>query len=257
MKFIDLEVRKVKKFGNFYEIVAIGEIEKSYPGQFYMLKGDWGYDPLLPRPISVMDEDFEKKEISFLIKIVGEGSEKLCRVKRGDIIRGNGPLGRSFPIEEIKKDDRVALIGGGVGVPPLYYALKNLSEKGINVTFFEGAKTKSELLLFDEISSLAKDFEFSTEDGSFGKKGVVTNLIKEEIFDYVFTCGPYLMMKGVFEIFEKTSSKCFVSLEERMACGYGVCLGCAVAIKGDDNSVHFERACIEGPVFNARNVVWA
>lgn len=256
MKQLNFKVCKSKKYGDFCELWLKGDYEPSLPGQFYMLKGEWNCHPLLPRPISILDE--EKDEIKFLIKNVGIGSKKLSELKKGDRLSGIGPLGNSFPYNEIKKGEKIILIGGGVGVPPLFYLSKVLARKGLKPIFIEGAKSKSELLLIDEIKKLGLNVEITTEDGSAGKKGVVT-LIAEKYkksANYIFACGPYGMLKAVSKIFSGEKCRCFVSLEERMACGYGVCLGCAVKIKEKEGKETFERVCKEGPVFDSRAVIW-
>lgn len=256
MRYLHFEVSSSKRYGDFCEVSLKGNFEPSLPGQFYMLKGEWGSHPLLPRPISILDE--EKNEIKFLIKNVGIGSKKLVELKKGEKLSGTGPLGNHFPFERIKKNEEVILIGGGVGVPPLFYLAKTLVGKGVSPIFIEGAKTKSELLLVDAIKGLGLDFEITTEDGSAGKKGVVT-LIAEKFrksANYVFACGPYGMLKSVSEIFSYGKCRCFVSLEERMACGYGICLGCAVKIEEEKGNKRFQRVCKEGPVFDSRVVVW-
>jgi dihydroorotate dehydrogenase electron transfer subunit len=259
MKYIQLEVQNSEKYGDFCEVVFEGDFEPSLPGQFYMLKGsDWEGSPLLPRPISVLDEDVKKGIIKFLIKIFGEGSRKLTQLKKGEMVLATGPLGNHFPFEKVKKGEEIVLIGGGVGVPPLYYLSKILSEKGLDFIFLEGAKTKSELLLLDELKNFGCKILLSTEDGSIGEKGVVTKIAERysKTADFVFSCGPYGMLKSVAKIFEKEKTECYVSLEERMACGYGICLGCAVEIKEKDGRSCFQRVCAEGPVFDSRVVEW-
>ena len=256
MKVVDLTVEIAERFGKYCKVVLRGDFEPSLPGQFYMLKGDWGYDPLLPRPISVMDENLKEGKISFLIKNVGEGSRRLFELKKGDKVFGTGPSGNSFPIDKISKRDFVAIVGGGVGVPPLYYLLKKLNEKGIKPHFFEGARTKKDLILKSEIKNLNCDLELATEDGSCGKKGFVTELLKEINPDFVFACGPYGMLKAIARTFDKQSINCYVSLEERMACGYGICLGCAVKTYDEKRDEHFERICVEGPIFDSKRVKW-
>lgn len=258
MKYIEFEVLEAHKRGDFSEIVLSGDFEPSLPGQFYMLKGDWGSHPLLPRPISILGECYKKKEIKFLVKNLGEGSKKLVNLKKGNFVKGTGPLGNHFPFEQLKKSDKIILIGGGVGVPPLYYLLKFLKEKGIEAIFLEGAKTKGELLLCEEIKKLTDDFLVATEDGTFGEKGLVTKIAEQfkKTADIVFSCGPIGMLKAVSEMFKKEKAECFVSLEERMACGYGVCLGCAVEIKGKEGRSSFQRVCAEGPVFDSKVVIW-
>ncbi len=256
MKVVDFTVERAKRFNLYCELVLRGDFKPSLPGQFYMLKGDWGYHPLLPRPISVMDEDVKDGKIFFLIKNVGEGSRRLTELKRGDKISGTGPLGNCFPIDKISNKDFVAIVGGGVGVPPLYYLLKKLNENGIKPHFFEGAKTKGDLILQGKIRKLGCDLKLATEDGSCGKKGFVTELFKWINPDFIFACGPYEMLKAIAKTFDKDGVNCYVSLEERMACGYGICLGCSVRTYDERSNEHFERVCCEGPIFDSKRVKW-
>jgi len=259
MKLIDLTVLKAKKYGSFCELETGGKFEPSVPGQFYMLKGDdWDGNPLLPRPISVMDEDAKAGKITFLIKDLGEGSKRLMEIKAGGKLKATGPLGNHFPVENISKGDEVLLIGGGVGVPPLYYLLQKLTAEGFKPIFLEGAKVKEELLLLAEIKKLGVTPVIATEDGSVGIKGFVTEAAKKYAgtAGAVFACGPRGMLKAVSRLFDNGKTRCFISLEERMACGYGVCLGCAVGIKDSEKEMHFDRVCVEGPVFDSRVVIW-
>ena len=259
MKLGVLEILQVRKHGPFCELQALGVSEPSSPGQFYMLKGeDWNGNPLLPRPISVMDEDFKAGKVSFLIKDLGTGSRMLTEMKAGDKLGATGPLGKPFPTEKASKGGEVLLIGGGVGVPPLYYLAKKLVAAGSKPVFIEGAKNHGELLLLDEIENLGIEPVVATEDGSAGIKGLATDAAKDHsaTADTVYACGPYGMLRAVARLFDNGRTKCFVSLEERMACGYGVCLGCAVEIRTSANETRFDRVCVEGPVFDSRVVVW-
>ena len=144
MKYIPLKVQNSKRFGEFCELSLKGDFEPSLPGQFYMLKAkSWKSMPLFPRPISILDEDFERGLIKFLIKNLGQGSKMLTELIKGEKVMATGPLGNHFPFEKIKKNDKVFLIGGGDGVPPLYYLSKILYQRGYNFYFLEGAKKMS------------------------------------------------------------------------------------------------------------------
>jgi dihydroorotate dehydrogenase electron transfer subunit len=255
MKKTLLRVRESRQFGEYGLFRLEGEFEPSLPGQFYMLKGDWGYTPFLGRPISILTED--KHTVSFLVKILGEGSRKLAEVNAGETLTAIGPLGNSFPLDRVKKGDSVLMIGGGVGVPPLYYLSEKLIEKEILPVFCQGARTKDDLLLLDELKGLSIEPVVTTEDGSVGKKGFVTDAAKSHIekADFIFACGPKGMLISISRLLTG-NAKTYFSLEERMACGFGICLGCACGIKGDDGEPRYERVCVEGPIFEAGKIIW-
>ena len=255
MKKTLLRVRESRQFGDYGLFRLEGEFEPSMPGQFYMLKGDWGYTPLLARPISIMTED--RHTVSFLVKIVGEGSRKLTEVNAGDSMTAVGPLGNHFPVEEVKKGDKVLMIGGGVGVPPLYYMSEKLVEREVLPIFCQGARSKDDILLLDEFRALSVEPLISTEDGSLGTKGLITDIAKERIgkADFVFACGPKGMLVAVSKLVGG-KTRAYFSLEERMACGFGICLGCACGIKHDDGETRYDRVCVEGPIFEAGKIVW-
>jgi len=255
MKKMSLRVRESRQSGSYGLFRLEGDFERSKPGQFYMLKGDWGDTPLLARPISIMTEDGHT--ISFLVKIVGEGSRKLAELNAGDSLTAVGPLGNSFPVDLVKKGDSVLLIGGGVGVPPLYYVAEQLVGKDVLPLFCQGARSREDILLLDELRALSIEPRVTTEDGSLGTKGLVTDVAKAylEKADFVFACGPKGMLVAISKLIAG-KTKAYFSLEERMACGFGICLGCACGIKQDDGETKYERVCVEGPVFESGKIIW-
>ena len=212
------------------------------PGQFFMLKTlDNSF--LLPRPISV--NDVNGNIVSFLYRIEGEGTRKISSLHQNDEIQLFGPLGNGFDTDEIK--GKVAIIGGGIGVAPLLYLTKILGE---NADVYLGYKDSISMYIFDEFKFYAHKTIVVTEDGSFGEKGFVTDYVTYNSYDAVIACGPEIMMKKIINSCGKNNIKCYVSLERRMACGMGACLGCIVETKKGNM-----RACKEGPVFIGEELI--
>ena len=206
------------------------------PGQFFMIKTlDNSF--LLPRPISV--HDFNQNELTFLYRTEGTGTTKISTMRENDALQLFGPLGIGFDVNELK--GRTAIIGGGIGAAPLLYLSKVL---GRNVDVYLGYK--DDVYIDDLFRQYAGSTVVCTEDGCIGEKGFVTEFIDYKNYDAVVTCGPEIMMNKIIESCREHNIKCFVSLERRMACGMGVCLGCTVETKNG-----YKRACKDGPVFSA------
>lgn len=206
------------------------------PGQFFMIKTlDNSF--LLPRPISV--HDFNHNEVTFLYRTEGAGTTKISTMRENDIIQMFGPLGNGFDINKLKC--KTAIIGGGIGAAPLLYLSKVL---GKNADVYLGYK--DDVYMDDSFRKYAGNTVVCTEDGCIGEKGFVTDFIDYNNYDAVVTCGPEIMMNKIIESCREHNVKCFVSLERRMACGMGVCLGCTVETKDG-----YKRACKDGPVFSA------
>lgn len=206
------------------------------PGQFFMLKTlDNSF--LLPRPISV--NDYNNNEVTFLYRIEGVGTNKISTMKENELIQLFGPLGNGFDLNELK--GRVAIIGGGIGIAPLLYLTKSLGKKADAYLGYKDSVYLDELFRQNAANTLV-----STENGCIGEKGFITDFIDFNNYDTVVTCGPEIMMNKIIEICRKNNINCFVSLERRMACGMGVCLGCTVETKDG-----YKRACKDGPVFLA------
>ena len=249
-------VQNVKR-GPYATLTLSGEVISSHPGQFYMLRGDWGLSPLLGRPISILGEDLARSEVRFLVKAVGEGSRLLHALKAGDVVHATGPLGNHFPLSGWDPQSPVILVAGGVGVPPMVYLARRLSENGAGIIFCQGARTKEDLLLLDELEEIGVTPHLATDDGSAGHGGLVTELLAKEL-DYqpgaVFACGPEAMLRAVAKLC-RGKVPCYVSLEAAMGCGYGVCLSCVTRVKEADKVVN-RRVCKEGPVFEAEALSW-
>jgi len=226
---------------NIYRLSAEFESEIK-PGQFFMLKTtDNSF--LLPRPISI--NDVNGNIVSFLYRIEGQGTKKISSLSKNDELQLFGPLGNGFDLDKLK--GKVAIIGGGIGIAPLLYLCKLLDKKA---DVYLGYKDRENMYIIDEFKSFAGRCVIVTEDGSFGEKGFVTDYVDYDEYNVVVTCGPEIMMKRIANICKDKKIKCYVSLERRMACGIGACLGCTVETKTGN-----KRACKEGPVFDSEELI--
>jgi dihydroorotate dehydrogenase electron transfer subunit len=214
-----------------------GEIK---PGQFFMLKTlDNSF--LLPRPISV--NDFNNNKLTFLYRVEGVGTTSISSMREKEEIQLFGPLGNGFDITNLQ--GKIAVIGGGIGIAPLLYLTKKI---GKNADVYLGYKDS--LYISDEFKKYSNNVVIVTEDGNEGKKGYVTDYIDFEKYDVVVTCGPEIMMNKIVSKCKDKKVKCYVSLERRMACGLGACLGCTVeTIYGN------KRACKDGPIFSSEELI--
>ena len=220
------------------------------PGQFVSVYcNDGGH--LLPRPISLCEINQEKGTLRLVYRVVGKGTEMFAALKAGDSVEVLGPLGNGFPMEEAE-GKRVFLIGGGIGVPPMLETAKQLKCEPVLVMGY-----RDELFLTDEMKK-AGELVIATEDGSAGTKGNVLDAIRENDLkaDMIFACGPKPMLRALKAYGLENNIPCYVSMEERMACGVGACLGCVCqSTEVDDHSqVKNKRVCKDGPVFLSTEV---
>ena len=222
------------------------------PGQFLSLyTGNAG--KLLPRPISICEIDKETSRIRLVYRVTGKntGTEAFSKMQPGDKIEALGPLGNGFPLEEAE-GKKVFLIGGGIGIPPMLETAKQLNAQKTAVLGY-----RDELFLNEEFAKYA-DVYVATEDGSSGTKGNVLNAIQEKALeaDVIFACGPTPMLRALKEYAAANHITCWISMEERMACGIGACLACVCKSKEKDahSNVHNKRICKDGPVFLATEV---
>ncbi len=232
------------------EIAAVAR-----PGQFVMIGTAPGKDPYLRRPFSI-HQTTTNGRIQILFKVTGRGTGLLAHCREGEKLSVFGPLGHGY---DIRTDKQACLIGGGMGIAPILFLAKRISRLKGN--------TDSDIIIIGgkerkEVEPLVKDFEqfnmqliVTTDDGSFGKKGFVTDILKTMNLSSdstVYTCGPEAMMGGVNDLCRPLGIECQVSVESVMACGMGACLGCNIPSK-DGKYVH---VCFEGPVFNAEELLW-
>lgn len=224
-----------------------GDIPIMSPGQFVEVQVNIP-GVFLRRPISICN--VEGNELWILVRNAGSATDALCNMPEGSIINVIAPLGSGFTVP--KKNERVLLVGGGVGIAPMLYYARTLVEAGIEISILAASKTKGELMLLDELEKAGSVY-IATDDGSEGHHGfAATHPILQEKWDLVACCGPLVMMKSIARVCQEHGNKCEVSLENLMACGLGVCL-CCVESTVDKGNV---CVCKEGPVFDINVLKW-
>ena len=211
------------------------------PGQFVNIKLDGFY---LRRPISVCD--CEDGKLTIIYKVVGNGTEKMSELSAGDELDVLCGLGNGY--DTSKSGDSPVLIGGGVGVPPMYMLCKKLISEGKNVSVILGFNSEKEVFGVEEFEATGAKVYVATVDGSVGTKGFVTDVLKDIDYSYFYTCGPMPMFRAI-EGMAKTSGQ--YSFEERMGCGFGACMGCSCKTKYGN-----KRICKDGPVLEREEIVW-
>jgi dihydroorotate dehydrogenase electron transfer subunit len=263
MRYFDARVIENRSLGGGYFVLRLGGCEPlvgSRPGQFVMLRGDWGRDPLLPRPLSLLAVTQEGRA-DLLAKVVGKGTALMERSPSGSRISVLGPLGNSFPVPSADVTD--LLVAGGVGLPPLFMQAEASARVGLasSCEMLYGGRTSRDLVLLGEMRSLGIALRLATEDGSLGRRGRVTDELEARLEHWlgvaasrrlrIMACGPRAMLWAVGRIAQSCNIECYLSLEEQMACGIGVCLGCAVAAQEKP----YLYVCKDGPVFPAAEVM--
>lgn len=236
------------------------------PGQFVMVRLKDRTDILLARPFSV--SGFKRRSqdvlIEILYRVAGRGTHQLAKLGSGGLVDVSGPLGRAFEIPPHMNN--IIVVAGGIGIAPLRYLLACLREQGgdraLRIDFYVGAKTAGELFELEATRCLCDLLQVCTDDCSTGHPGPVTEPLEHAIQSYprndtlICACGPLAMIRRLSEILEQHPVACQVSLEERMACGLGACLGCAVAVRGQNGERQYRRVCREGPVFGLQEILW-
>ena len=237
--------------------------QEALPGQFIHIKCSTDNYPLLRRPLSIHRIDKEKGEIYILFQVVGEGTKLLADRTIGDDLDIMGPIGNGFNI--YPESRKIMIVGGGIGVAPLLALCEESIRQGKEVRVLIGALKKELVIGEESFKILGAKVDIAIDDGSYKYKGLVTDLLERTIkegwlADQIFACGPKPMLKKISEIALQTNINYQVSMEERMACGIGACLGCVCKIKTRDkkeNKVKYEykRVCVDGPIFEGSEVV--
>ena len=251
---LDLRIKSVEQLHQRYVLMKLSDekpLPEMLPGQFVEIRVDGSPSTFLRRPISINFVDRDQNELWLLIAAVGDGTRRLAQLQPGDTLNCLLPLGNGFTMP-VSKAEKILLVGGGVGVAPLLYMGAEMARQGIKPTFLLGARTSADLLMLDEYERYGRVY-VTTEDGSQGEKGFVTNhsLLQKEQFSRIATCGPTPMMKAVAAYARKAEVECEVSLENLMACGLGACLCCVEKTTEGNLCV-----CKDGPVFNIRKLLW-
>ncbi len=228
---------------SIYEMILEGDTQYiTSPGQFVNIEVKGLY---LRRPISVCD--YDERSIRLIYKVVGEGTTSMSSYEAGvelDLLTG---LGNGFHIDE--RSMKPLLVGGGVGVPPLYNLCRELIAKGKEVTVVLGFNKADEIFLYDDFVALGAKVVVTTVDGSVGVKGFVTTAMSDIDYDFVYSCGPIPMLKAVYDRSGEVDGE--YSFEERMGCGFGACVGCTCKTK-----YGYKRICKDGPVLNRDEIIW-
>lgn len=213
------------------------------PGQFVQLQLPGFY---LRRPISVCDWDEAEGRVVLVYKAVGQGTEAMTGYAPGMALDALCGLGNGFDVDRL--GERPLLVGGGVGLPPMVGLCRRLAEAGKHPQVLAGFSTKDEAFLREEVERLGAPFHVTTLDGSMGVKGVVTDALPGLSFDSLAACGPLPMTRALHRA---TAVPAFFSLEERMGCGFGACMGCSIRVRGG-----YKRVCKDGPVFAREELLW-
>jgi dihydroorotate dehydrogenase electron transfer subunit len=251
---LDLTVKQAERISPKHVLLRLTDhrpLPDMVPGQFVEVRVDGSDTTFLRRPISINFVDKSCNELWLLVATIGDGTRRIGTLKAGDAVNCVLPLGNGFTMPQTPQQ-RILLVGGGVGVAPLLYMGAEMKKKKIEPTFLLGARSKGDLLEIDLFKQYGRVF-VTTEDGSEGEKGFVTNhsILQNEHFDRIATCGPKPMMVAVARHAHQADIECEVSLENMMACGLGACLCCVEKTTKGNLCV-----CKEGPVFNIKQLLW-
>ncbi len=229
--------------------------ENARAGQFVNVKCSDGINALLRRPISICNTNRANKSFNIVYQVKGTGTELLSKMEVGDYVDILGPLGNSFDLDA--KYSKIAVVGGGIGIFPLLFLLSQ-SKAAVRNSYL-GFRSRDFIVLEDEFKKHSDDLHISTDDGSTGDKGLVTDLLQKDLegagLDMLYACGPTPMLKQVVRLAEKYDIPCQVSMEQRMGCGIGACLVCACKTRLGDEW-EYSHICKDGPVFKSSEIIF-
>ena len=252
-------VKKEKLLDGLYKfsLEAKEIVEIAKPGNFIEIRINENLDPFLRRPISIYNIEKEKGIIEIIFQVKGKGTELLSKKQEGDFIDIIGPLGNG--VFKFEKHKNIAVIGGGIGIFPLYELTKEAKELNLNIDTYIGFRNKELVVLEKKFENTSNNLTITTDDGSYKNKGFAIDYLKENLktkkVDCIYTCGPLPMIKAVKAFAEENNIECQISLEEKMGCGLGVCLGCAVkTAKSSKEDPQYVHVCKDGPVFESKSV---
>jgi dihydroorotate dehydrogenase electron transfer subunit len=269
-----VKVKDIRDLGARNYLLTLNTPEQARlvrPGQFIMLKcvEDADDNPLLRRPFTIFNIHRQPRSgkpagLELLVKDIGAGTHRLVRVNPGQMLDCLGPQGRGFQISADMKNrtELACLIAGGVGIAPLYLLAQSLIAQNVKPVLFYGGANIEDLVLRECFERLGMEIFYTTEDGSFGERGLITQPAAEFLKTHahknvrVYTCGPWGMMKAVHLLSVRNNLQCEVSLEARMGCSLGACLGCVVRSRDHQGEEQYLRVCQDGPVMNSRLIDW-
>ncbi len=268
------KVRRVRELGGRNYLLTLASPEQArlvQPGQFVMLKCAAGLNdnPLLRRPFSVFDVDpaprtGRPRGLYLLVRDAGKGSHLLAALKPGAEVHTLGPQGRPFDVSPGSRGPFAigCLVAGGVGIAALYLLARRLLDAGIRPVLFYGGRAERDLVLREYFEGLGLETHYATEDGSHGEPGLVTSPLDRFLRTRVrsgiriFACGPWQMMRATHALAVRYGVPCDVSLEARMGCSLGACMGCVVRTVDEQGEEQYLRVCLEGPIMDSRRVDW-
>jgi dihydroorotate dehydrogenase electron transfer subunit len=247
------------------KVKLASSFENPLPGQFVMIRIAGLNDPFLSRPISIYSFSRGKNYCSMelLYRVVGKGTQILAGLIEGSQVEINGPLGNGFETKSVRKN--MVFIAGGIGIAPLSLLTESLCRRAsssVAMNIYLGFQDSAAVVGLDKLKKLCRNITVCTDDGTLGAKGFVTQIFQKDMKKFapddtsIYACGPKPMLKSLAGILNKNKFDCQVSLEERMACGTGACMGCAVAVKDKKGELAYKRVCSDGPVFNLTDIIW-
>jgi len=263
-QIMDTVLRVEELTEDIYRMTMSSEFisKNALPGQFVNIKCCEGEQALLRRPVSICQLDRGNGTYDILFQKKGTGTALLTCKKSGDRLDVLGPLGNGFDLNE--KYQRIAVVGGGIGVFPLLFLLQE--SKAAYKNAYLGFRSADLIVLEKEFGRSATSLKIATDDGSYGTHGYITEILKKDLlschYDMIYACGPTVMLSTIARIADESGTQCQVSLEQRMGCGFGACLICAckTKIKSDavdkDGQWHYSHVCKDGPVFNSKDVIF-